>query len=485
MLTINTIRYGTDEFVMTKKELTYSITPLDCTGMSSVTGFTLTSSVPSGTDVRAAFQIGGTWYKLVGPGAATLSALPTQTITTDSVLAEGNTVAELAAITGIASFVGQSVNVAIALMAPGDATAMPYLGIVVNGVANTATTTKTETSSPITLADTAVEVVGLSASISATGGASAAVTVSLQQNGTWSNYMPLTQAQRQLATAIKFQAAYSVATIGTGSAVVNRVTATYRTNNAAVSGDTAEVVTVTEDFDGVGMRFGRITVVHQALQDAELEAYISMRTTPKVRERIAIATGTGNRQTVTLGVGGVADPYINHNTLRIWYGSQEIFDFDFNTELSQASLTPPDGVTAFASYSYGWEPETWVQMTKGSTQSYADPNTDSTEFTYTLPNTDAAKGVSAIKVLLKKPGGTVVAAALGTATGKTQMFVLPHAAKLATVQVAASAGAASWSYDESSRILTAVGTQGAVLSVTYDWIAETPAVDAFVAAWSE
>ena len=135
MLTINTIRYGTDDFAMTKKELTYSITPLDCTGASSVTGFTLTSSVPSGTDVRAAFQIGGTWYKLVGPGSATLSALPTQAITTDSVLAEGNTVAELAAITGIAAFAGQSVNVAIALMAPGDATAMPYLGIVVNGVA--------------------------------------------------------------------------------------------------------------------------------------------------------------------------------------------------------------------------------------------------------------------------------------------------------------------------------------------------------------
>lgn len=487
MLTINTIRYGTDEITLTKKGLTYNNTPLDCAAMSSVTGFTLNGTQPSSTDRRVAFKVDGTWYKLVGAGAATLSALPTQALTDDSVLAEGNTVAELAAITSIPAFVGKSVYVAIAMSAPGDATVLPTLSIVVNGVASTSQTTKSVLSAPITLAVEAVEVVDLAASVIATDGASAAVTVSLQQNGSWSNYLPLSQARRQMATAIQFKADYAVATIGTGSAKVDRVTASYRSNSAPVSGDTAEIISVTEDFDGVGMRFGRITVRHQPLQDAQLGAMIAMRTTPKVRERINIGVGNGNRQTLDLKPQGATavDTGVNHNTIRLWHGAAEVFDFDYNTQLSQVSTTAPDGVTVFASYSYGWEPELWVDMTKGTTQSYDDPNVQSTEFTYILPSAEAAKGVSAVKVLLKKPGGTVTAAALGTATGKTQMVVLDHAAKLATVQVASSAGTASWSYDESSRILTFVGTKGASLAVSYDWTAETPVVYALVAAWTE
>ena len=88
-------------------------------------------------------------------------------------------------------------------------------------------------------------------------------------------------------------------------------------------------------------------------------------------------------------------------------------------------------------------------------------------------------------MILSKPGGTVTAAALGTAIGKTQMFVLPHAAKPATIAVSASSGTPSWSYDEDSRILTAAGTDGAALAISYDWIAETPVCYGFVAAWNE
>ena len=451
-------------------------------------GNTPTAATKTGTIVIGAGSVTtsvASWFKLTGSGAVTLTPVATQNITADSVLSEGNTVSEVTAATSIAGFVGKQPTPAIALYSPPGATDTPTLrfdGVV--GKSNTDQTTRSEVSAPITLSAEPVELIDLSAAVTATDGAAATVTVSLQQNGSFGDYMPLTTARRQKATAIKFRADYSVASIGTGSATVTKASATYRTNNSAVSGDVAEMVTVTEDFGGVGMRAGRMTVKHQVLRDAQISAQMAMRPVPKTRERIPIATGTGNRQTVTLGVGGVADPYINHNTLRVWYGSQEVFDFDYNTQLSQASVTPPDGVTAFASYSYGWEPETWVEMTKGTTQTHDDPNVVTTEFSYALGSADAAKGVAAAKVLLKKPTGSATQA-LGSATGKTQMFVLEHLAKLSALAVTASTGTASWSYDEDSRILTVAATKDATLTATYDWVAETPVCTGFVACWNE
>lgn len=486
MLPINTIRYGTDEFTFNKMGL-ITATPLDCTALTSVTGFTIAGNQPANTSRAVVFKVDGTYYKLSGAGSATLTAVATQSITADSVLAEGNSVADLTAITAIAGFVGKSVGVSIGLMAPGDTTDFPTLSLSINGSSSSSQAVLTSVSSVYSLASEAVEIIDLAAQVTALNGGSADVQVALQQNGVWTSFMPLVQAKRQKATALKYQASYNVATIGTGSAKVDKVTTLYRSNNAAVSGDIAEIISITEDFSGVGMRFGRLTVKHQVLKDASISAYMAMRATPKTRERIAIGTGNGSRQTLTLKPSGApaADTGVNHNTLRIWHGSSEVFGFDFNTELSQISTSAADGVTVFASYSYGWEAEKWVEMTKGTTQAYDDPNVNSTEFTYTLASTDTAKGVAAVKIVLSKPGGTVTGAVLGTATGKTQMFVLPHIAKTASISVVASIGTATWTYDYDSRILTVAATKGATVSASYEWIAETPVCVGFVACWNE
>lgn len=487
MLLTNTIRYGTDEYLLTKKGLIISTSPLDCTAMSSVTGFTLGGFQPASTDRRVIFQIDGTWYKLTGSGVMSTSAVAVQTPSVDSVLSEGNTVAELTSATAIAAFIGKSVYVAIALSAPGDTSNFPALSLAVQGVSSTSQGTKSETSPIFVLSPTDVELVDLSASVTTTGGASATVTVSLEQNGSWSDYMSLISARRLTATAIRFKADYSVPTIGTSSVRVDRVSALYRTNAAAVSGDTAEIISVTEDFSGIGMRFGRITIKHQALLDAQINGMISLRTTPLTRDKITIAVGNGSRQTVGLKpLGAVSvDTGINHNTIRLWAGSQELFEYDFNTETSEASFTVTSGVTVFASYSYEWEPENWVAMARGSTQIYPGTNLESTEFTYVLPSVQVGKSVSAVKIELVKLNGAVTAKSIGIATGSTQMIALEHAAKQDTILVTASAGAVSWSYDDVSRILTVVGQKDAALSISYDWTAETPICYGFVAAWTE
>jgi hypothetical protein len=148
------------------------------------------------------------------------------------------------------------------------------------------------------------------------------------------------------------------------------------------------------------------------------------------------------------GLNSLPDTGINHNTIKLYHGSQEIFDFDFNTEMSEVSTTAPDGTTVFASYSYGWDSETWQEMSRGTTQAYDNSGMDGTEFTYVLASSEIPKGVAAVKIVLEKPGGHVANEFLSTATSKTQMLVPPHAAKKASVLLTASTGNAAWSYDD-------------------------------------
>ena len=102
---------------------------------------------------------------------------------------------------------------------------------------------------------------------------------------------------------------------------------------------------------------------------------------------------------------------------------------------------------------------------------------------------DPGKGISAVKVVWEKVEGTVTGESLGTATGKTQLYVLDHAAKIDTISVRSKVGDTpvpnSWSYDPASQILSVAATDQAVLTINYDWVSETPVVYSLVASWSD
>jgi|GEM_PF-2321125 len=491
MLTTNTIRYGTDSFALTKTGLLIAQVPLDCTAFTSIDGFTTSGQQTAGTDRRVAFQVGGIWYKLTGVGVGTLTVLPTQALTVTSLLTEGNTVADLQAITAVAGFVGQKVTPAIALTAPGDgSTAYPTLQLGITGHSNQSLTSYTANSPVYIIANQDSTIINATANVTATNSGSVAVTASLLQAGVWSAFMPLTAVANQKASKIQFQATYLAPSIGTSTAQVNSVSVNYRTNNASVSGTLAELMSNTEVFPE-GMSGVRFLVKHQKLFDAQLAAFVSFRPQPTQRTMIPIGTGTGVRQTLTLGLkdsngNAVADTGINHNTLQINVGTSPAGSYDFNTATNQVSVTAPVGVTIFATYQCNWQAETWVSMVKGSTDTYNyEGNINSTEFTYQIPG-QSAQGVSAVKVQLIKPGGTVTNASLGTATGSQQMIVLPHSAVSNTIVLTDGTNPVnSWSYDPNSRIFTFVATQGKNLVISYNWVAEVPVVTGFVAAWNQ
>ena len=116
-----------------KKCLIKSNTPQDFSAALSVGGLMIQGSEPANTKRRIVFQVNGGWYKLANNnGTASLAKVPTQNITADSVLNEGNTVAELNAINSIPPFVGRYVYPAAAMWAADGVTQMPTIRLAFN-----------------------------------------------------------------------------------------------------------------------------------------------------------------------------------------------------------------------------------------------------------------------------------------------------------------------------------------------------------------
>lgn len=111
-----------------KKCLIKSNTPQDFSAAFSVGGLMIQGSEPANTKRRIVFLVNGAWYKLANNnGTASLAKVPTQNITADSVLNEGNTVAELNALKSVPPFVGRYVYPAVAMYAADGVTTMPSI----------------------------------------------------------------------------------------------------------------------------------------------------------------------------------------------------------------------------------------------------------------------------------------------------------------------------------------------------------------------
>jgi hypothetical protein len=96
--------------------LAISKTALNFTNNNVVNMIDIVGSEPADTKRRFAFKIGDKYVKLDAEGNAV--NLATQAITVNSVLTEGNTAAELTALTNVPAFVGKMVYPVVALYAP-------------------------------------------------------------------------------------------------------------------------------------------------------------------------------------------------------------------------------------------------------------------------------------------------------------------------------------------------------------------------------
>ena len=69
---------------------------------------------------------------------------------------------------------------------------------------------------------------------------------------------------------------------------------------------------------------------------------------------------------------------------------------------------------------------------------------------------------------------------LGTGTGDTQLFILPHAARKDTITCTGK-----WTYNDDTRQLLVQAEKGAEIKISYHWVAESQKVHAVAAGWAE
>ena len=461
-----------------RNALLISNEPLDATTATNVDGFTVTSSVPTGTVARLAFKIDDVVYRLSN---AALSAIGD--LTTYNILNNGNIPAELTALSDIPALVGKKIYPIIALHADEDTTAAPTVSLALKCRNDTAVYEKIVDSPVYQLAadgEATPHIASISANTTCKGSASVSIQVRLL-NGIWSNFMPLAAAAQCEADAVQFRITYNVVNIGTDSAKVNSITIRHNMGSTAVSGDVAELYSVVQNYE-VPLQTCYVVVRHKLLRDAEIRAYVNFEQPADSRELIFIGTGTGALTQYILGVDGVRDSRIDQNTIKIYADGEQIDDLGYNVEVSEVTVNAPIGAAITASYDYNHGSGNWYEMSKLiDSQPYLDDeNTYMTRFSYVLADSEAVDtSKSNVRLSLYRSSGTVTEEDIGVATGFIQQIILPHAAKQETIELNAD-----WSYNVDNRVLTYVAAEGTPLVLSYDYLGDRQVIYSFAAGWA-
>lgn len=463
----------TDGYFMDAQGLITLNEPLNLLDKTSVKGFTIDGIEPANTSRKVAFKVDDVWNKINTSGA--LVPLPTQEITSDSVIKEGNTVSELEALTTVTGMAGKLVYPAIALYASKEAEVMPTFGMTVKAEIDVTVNVYSYItySQEYTISDD-VPIVSVVTETETSGNGAVDITARIKSSGEWSEYMPLNSVQMKKASAIQLKAVYTVqSTDGTDSAKINGVIIKYNTSGAITSNSTTDIVTVTEKFVN-DLKYVHAYVKHKELNDAKIKVYCSLRKTPQKRTMYQFGNGTGALKTFTL-----LDSGINQDTLLVYADGKLVYDYGYNTETSEITITADKDAALSATYEYGWEHSEWVEMEQGVSQ-INDSGAFTTEYSYTIPAHEGELTVTAIKYELLRPEGKVTDDVIGIGTGKRQIIQLPHYARKETISCNGK-----WSYDYDSKRLTVIAPEGDNIVISYDWIAESPQVYGVMAGWAD
>lgn len=462
------LTYDNKGLAITKK-------PVNLLDKTSVKGFTIKGIEPVDTNRRVAFKVDDVWNKIQSDGK--LSPLAMQKITANSILSEGNTVAELEAVTDVPAFAGKLVYPAVALYASEEAEVMPTFGMTIKAEIDTTVNVYSYTaySQEYAISDgTDVPIVSVVAETETTGNGKVDITARIKENGEWSDYMPLNSVQMKTASGIQLKALYTVqSTDGRDSAKIKDVIIKYNTGGAVTSNSTTDIVTVTERFTN-DLTYVHAYIKHKELNDAKIKVYCSLRKTPSKRIMYQFGNGTGALKTFKLPDAG-----INQDTLLIYVDGRIAYDFGYNTETSEVTISADKDTVLSASYEYGWEKSEWIEMEQGVSQ-VNDSGAYTTEYAYTVPKHDGEYTVTAIKYELLRPEGHVDNEIIGVGTGKRQIIQLPHFARKETIVCNGK-----WSYDYDSKRLTIIAPEGEDIAISYDWIAESPQVYGVMAGWAD
>lgn len=468
------------------KGLLHDNVGMNCTDATDIERIEVGGQEVDSAKRRFVFGINNEYYKLnvSGNGVALLEKVPTQSITIDSVLAEGNTADELNNVSSVKGFAGKIVYPVIALYGE-FGSLLPTASLSLKKVTSKDIYVYTDQSPVYELSDDGSEakIISINVDKTVTGNGSVDVSVSMFQNGVWTQYTSPQDCGGQNASAIKFRSLFRIRSFdGVDSATLNKVSIIYSSNRAPVTGNDSEIITVTRNY-GSDIGFASLLVKHNKLEDSSMDAYVAFRKNTGERKNIEIGVGTGGTQTVTLGVPDesgniVPDKNIDHNSLVITVGGVEVKEYDFNMVRSHVTVFADLGQQICASYKYNLGVEEWRKMNKVITQSYnGSDEIQATKFELSI--NDTGNTITAMRLLLTRKTGSVQNLDLGFATGQAQTIILPHFARKDTIT-----SNVAFTYNDLTREFSFVGDRDMPVNVSYEWTGETQSIYSIAPFWT-
>ena len=468
MLTTNTMRYASDEFAFNKSAMLTPKTAWDMSNVKSIDGFTVDYSCPDTANIGIIFSIDDSYYTVKENGD--LEAY-TGTVGAEEIALNGNTPLELSNVTSIPAMMGKSITPIIALLSEPEYATLPEIKLGIKYTINGNIYVKEGTSQKYDING----IINDYTLDTHTEGNATIDVVAILDDG---SPVPITNIIGKTATSIKFKYTAKVNTItGADVAEFGKVSVTYTQAGYKVSSGIAELCLQTEDFENE-LSYCTVNVKHSKLIDSQIKAFTCFKSKNSKRERISVGEGNGTVNSYTLGVDGVPDENIDHNSLIVYADGERVLDFGYNTLTSTLTLVAKNGSNITASYTYNNDVENWVEMDKDFTELYT---INKAEYLTKLSvsNDLPDKTMAVTKVVLIRPEGSVENQLLGKGTGKRQDFVLPHKAKAETITCSCN-----FSYNEESQIITVIAEKNADVIVSYQWLGESQSVTGLSAGWA-
>lgn len=446
-----------------------------------IDGFAIEKNIPANTDIKVVFFLNNVWCKVTGVESGLLVPIATQTLTAETVLAEGNSIWDLERYTSVPDLLGKKFKVAIALWAESpDVVPKIKLGIKCRSAANQYV--KTVTSELFAFAQES-EITSISQSVIQKDGGTVEVLAKLRKaNGDASEWEALSAVKGQLATGIQFQGTLSVSDIGKSLAQLSTVATEYSPANGIVGAGTVDIVSITENWN-IPLASVRMMVRHKRLRDSILRGYVAFRTTPVavIGEIIGVGNGEWGSYDVSHKNG------IHQDTVKVYFdGVRQYSGHNVNAASGRIHCAAPEGAVIVVDYEYGWNLEVWEELRRSAIRPGVDY--DTTEFRYERPLLALPASICATKVSMETVGGHAEGENIGVGVGAVRTYMLQHIARAWTMCVyvdGVQQPPSAFIVAEDGCSVRLSAPKKAIITVDYDWISETPAVYQFVSLFAE
>lgn len=475
MLPTKTMAYGADVFNFRRQALLKSKAPLDFTYETSIANLEVSGTEPEGCRRRIIFEVDGNLYRF---GSSGLDLYDERGKFND-IIEYGNTVAEVLAQKDIKEWCGKRVYPIVAMDAPLNSPVMPKIKFAANVNSYNDIYTKYEYSPIISLKRTgdAAKIIAIDPSTHTNGHGIVTIWCKLCNPVTgWGDWIFTTEAANQLATAIQFRCQYVLTTLDGGDrAQVNDIIVNYTTDSDNLAALTKEIIIQPQRYySDLGVCYALIK--HSPLRDATIKAFVNFSKAGERRENVSLGLTTGGEQTIYLQYRGVVDSNVIADTIHLQIGGKTFSGFYFDTQHSSVTFTAEANQEIFGSWDTGLADELWREMSFDSMTESG--GVCSSRFVFRLSDT-LNKTTSAVKFVVERGNGSVVNEYLSDGTGKLQTFYLPHKARIETMSCTGS-----WKYDEVAQVLQVVAPIDAPIRVSYEWVADFPAVHEIICGWT-